>query len=51
MSGSTVSLSPLPDAKPRRELHVWSLIEDARRARVCALMPMMVRSNRGALLP
>jgi len=43
MSGLTVSLSPLPHAKPRLELYVWSLIEDARRGRVCALMPMTAR--------
>ena len=38
MSGLTAWHSPLPDAKPRLELYVWSLIEDARRGRVCALM-------------
>lgn len=32
MSGLTAWHSPLPDAKPRLELYVWSLIEDARRA-------------------
>ena len=38
MSGLTAWHSPLPDAKPRLELYVWSLIEDARRGRVCALI-------------
>ena len=32
MSGLTAWHSPLPDSKPRLELYVWSLIEDARRA-------------------
>lgn len=36
MSGLTAWHSPLPDAKPRLELYVWSLIEDARGRRMCA---------------
>ena len=45
MSGLTAWHSPLPDSKPRLELYVWSLIEDARRGRVCALMPMTGRPD------